>query len=210
MIYHVLCPAQKPRLWDQPAITRVSKQLRAEGLAVYYMRPVHLLIDGDHTIDWVTCMYRIIDSFGSTPKCSSGSSTLQHVKGLELHLTMPDGVHLTANLMSDSDRWMPPFPDNTYWRVGVGGPGMDWTDETAVETVCDEAATQLRNNLKERLARLLEGEEEPPSTAGIQQGALEALCALASACPPHLTNAICIFDISEDELDGCWGGLGRS
>lgn len=87
---------------------------------------------------------------------------------------------------------------------------MDWTDEAAAQTACDEAAAKLQDNLTERLAGLLEGEEEPLSDEGVHVGALEAICVLASACPHHLTSAICIFDISEDELDGCWGASGRS
>lgn len=210
MVYHRLCTHPSRYLNDQPAITRVNRQLRAEALPVYYSRPVTLCLGLRPFWSWAESIERLVDAF-SVKAGLPGSSTLRHITGLQLNLESLDvfGMHIAIDMMSDPQEMMQRFPYNDiHERVVVGSPGMDWTDATAVRAACHEAATRLENiSIKTRAtieainseAREIDefaGRYELTSNMAHQRAALDAMCAYASACP-HLTRGVCIVDMSD-------------
>ena len=73
-----------PGLHEQPAITRGSRQLRAEALPVYLKRPINLELESPEIpCDWVKSVKEVIDLYGGKSG-SPASGTLRHVTGVHL------------------------------------------------------------------------------------------------------------------------------
>lgn len=97
--------------------------------------------------------------------------------------------------------------ENEIERVVIGKPGIDWTDAKAVRDACDTAAIRLERNRRRLFAEAEEAQREevrrnphlgadpqswfylPLSYTGHFRAALDAVCALVSACP-RLTNVV--------------------
>ncbi|KAK7715631.1 hypothetical protein SLS63_011387 [Diaporthe eres] len=182
------------RLYEQPAITRVSSQLRAEALPLYFGEVVHL-VKTESSRDWVPSIQRIVDNFTRGPGGQPGSSSLRLLNGIQLDFMTPSGVHIEVDLVTDPENLTVRAPGDPSERVIVGSPDLDWTDAAAVGAACDEAALLLEEDLRGGPLFAEEGVLlVQPSDIPDQRAALDALRIFALACP-HLTS-VCICDSS--------------
>ncbi|KAG8161134.1 hypothetical protein KVR01_009398 [Diaporthe batatas] len=203
-------------LLDQPPITRVNRQTRAETLSRYYRTVSVFLIETESSNEWVGYVKKALDAFTSGPLgLSRAQSSLRHVNFMMLDFitksATPDkDVHIQVDLGSE-----PLDPILNHDRgdlsevVAVGIPTMDWTDDDAVRAACDEAATRLEEILTKRLAQAEEHEEHEndevdedheaiqriaTSTPEVLRAAVDAMRLFISACP-HLKH-VSIYDSS--------------
>lgn len=193
-----------PKLHEQPAITRVNRQLRAEALPIYFENPIRLELESSKIpCDWVKSVRKVINLYGGKSG-SPASGTLRHVTGVHLSFEATGkawsrrrGLIISVDMLSDPKGMMKRelCRFNGMRPVVIGKPGMDWTDATAVRAACNDAATRLENQLKGISADRLNHEKIPHITAD-QRAALDVVCVLASACP-WMTKVACIGDFSD-------------
>lgn len=182
---------------EQPAITRVNRQLRAESLPVFFAGGPVLPITTESSQDWVPYIQRLVDAYTGGPGGPPGSSTLRHLRRVQIDFLTGTGIHIEVDLAIDPGDLSERAPDDPSERVMVGSPALDWTDAAAVRAACDEAAVLLEE--EEDLMRRLtpdEGLVDIVSSSDVDDriAALDALCIFALACP-HLTS-VCICDSS--------------
>lgn len=185
-------------LREQPAITRVSKQLRAESLPVLFGGVAVLSVTTGSSRDWVPYIQRMVDAFTGAPGRPPSSSTLRLLSGVQLDFQAEPDIYIKADLMLDPEDLTSEQPDEPPEWVAVGSPDLDWTDAAVVRAACDEAAIQLEHDL---LRRTTPDEDHDwiVSSSGVHdhEAALDALRIFALACP-HLTS-VCISDSSKTD-----------
>lgn len=197
-----------PPLQGQPAITRVSRQLRTEALPLYYERPKTLRIHTNTPEEWAQSVEGVIHAFtGKSGR--QGNSTLRHVTALSLELFVEDIPFLWMDVAMMSD------PEDMTAAVGgvgpqgvmVGIPDMDWADAKAVRAAGKNAETRPNKLQKEAFVSLKREVERHrrrfpeymgftlPSRPADYMAVVDVMCVVASACP-HLTRAVSIADLS--------------
>lgn len=193
----------------QPALTHVSRQLRAEALPIYYGERIithNLKIFSESWIDCVKSVEGMVDAFTGGPNSVPGPGTLQHVSRLQLDLDLQDSRVRIRLILSDSLEPDTSLLDDVGPNLGdlvrVGHLGLDWADATAVQAACEDPFVELVNQL---IAKL----HAPPATPDCdsplshlnilsQFYALRALRVLASACP-RLTCSVFVCDMTLGE-----------
>lgn len=203
-------------------ITQLNRQLRSETHSIVYENTFAEFLHGETSADWVKSVQQLIDDY-SPRSCSPDFSLLHHLSRLKLDIAAGHPsrglVRFCFFLMNDREDMMScseaEAEEEECVRVVVGSPGMDWTDAKAVRAACDKAVTELESSRKRRIEEaeeeLLETEElwgdplelrailDDPSThsyAVHYRAALDAMCALISACP-RLKNAA-ILEFRDD------------
>lgn len=182
------------QLEEQPAITRVCRQLRAEALPLWPGAMVNL-IKTRSSRDWVPYIQRFVDAFTGGADGLPGSSTLRLLEHVELDFMTPFGIHIEVDLVTDPEDTTVFDPVDRDKRVIVGSPGLDWTDAEAVRAACDEAACELADNLRGRPLRddlglvLVQ-----TSDVRDHKAVLDCVRMFTLACP-QLTS-VCIYDSS--------------
>lgn len=186
-------------LREQPAITRVNKQLRAESLPVFFGGIAVLLVTTESSRDWVPYIQRMVDAFTGAPGRPPSSTTLRLLSRVQFDFQAGPDIYIKADLVLDPRDLSSQQPDERSEWVAVGSPDLDWTDATVVRAACDEAAIQLEHDLLRRLTPD-EDQEEIVSSSDVHdhEAALDALRIFALACP-HLTS-VCISDSSKTAL----------
>lgn len=196
-IYHELIrwhrgQYETSELEEQPAITRVNRQLRAEVLPLFYDYTLIHLIQTKSSRDWVPYIQRMVDAFNGGADGQPGSSNLRLSYAIELDFTTPYGTHIEVELYTKPELMAPRAPDDPDKRGTVGGPGLDWTDAAAARAACDEAATLLSEGLRARpFTDDLDLVLVQTSDESDHKAALDCVRIMALACP-HLTSvSIC-------------------
>lgn len=196
-IYHELLAwrhsqCEDNRLHEQPAITRVNRQLRAEALPLYYASSVVLHVKAESPENWVLLIQRVVEDFTAGTGRPLGSSTLHLLGGIQLDFFLTRvGYHIQIDLVADPDDLKGRAPGHPCGRMTVGSTTLNWADATALRAPCDEAVVQLGYNLMENIIGRERFRRRPfPLLDRFgQRAALDALRAFASACP-HLTHAL--------------------
>lgn len=196
MIYHQLlawhhCERGDNRLYEQPAITRVSRQLRAEALTLYCASPIFLQIKGESPLDWVLLIQQVVDEFTGGRGGPPGSSTLRLLGDIQLDFFCTRyGIHIEIDLAAGPTNLVARAVGLPRGGVIVGRTALGWTDAITLRAACDKAAILLDGKLMSNMIpRGIEGESLPFSNMFRQRDALDALCAFALACP-HPTHAL--------------------
>ncbi|KAG8158246.1 hypothetical protein KVR01_012007 [Diaporthe batatas] len=194
------------KLNEQPAITRVSRQLRAEALPICFEKPIKLELQSSKVPgDWVKSVKKAIALYRGKSR-SRASGTLRHVTGVHLSFeaspqawSQRPGLIISVDMLSNPKGMMrrQPCAFNGMTPVMIGKPGMDWTNASAVRAACDDAAVQLEKQVAKVLpSRGAAQYEAIHRIAADQRAALDAVRVLASACP-WMTKVACIGDFSE-------------
>lgn len=149
----------RSRLLDQPAITRVNRQIRAEALELYYDYSL-LEVETISSQEWVPFVQKVLDAFNGGPRgLPDGSpSTLRFLSALRLSFsTKVAEVEIKVDFDEDPEKIMElESEDDWYGVVVVGSPDMDWTDPAAVQAACDDAVRQLADDITNRTFLFLE------------------------------------------------------
>ncbi|KAG6358484.1 hypothetical protein INS49_014368 [Diaporthe citri] len=207
-IYHQLLSLhhserEDNRLYEQPAITRVNRRLRAEALPLYYASSIVLRVKAESPEDWTPFIQRVVDVFTGGPVGSPGSSTMRLLGGIHLDFFLrQDGYHIEADLVADPDVLKAPATGRPLGpREKIGSAAMNWADATALRAACDEAVVRLEDDLMETLmGKRFRGQSFKPLNIFNQRAALDALCAFASACP-HLTHALVRVNVDREDSE---------
>lgn len=196
MIYHQLlawhhCERGDNRLYEQPYITRVSRQLRAEALPLYYASPTFLRVKAGSPRDCVPLIQRVVDDFTGGRGGPPSSSSLRLLRDIQLDFSWTrHGIHIEIDLATGPDNLVARALGLPRGGVIVGRTALGWTDAITLRAACDKAAILLHEKLMPKMvSRGIEGESLPFSNMFRQRDALDALCAFAPACP-HLTHAL--------------------
>ncbi|KAG8156520.1 hypothetical protein KVR01_013624 [Diaporthe batatas] len=202
------------RLGDQPAITRVNRQVRTEALRIYYNYSA-FEVRTSNSEEWVPFVQRVLYAFNGGPRGLPGGSesTLQLLGALQVDFLTDDGepqVRIEVELEHSPENAMEIDPEYDCEAVVVGSPDLDWTDAAAAQAACDEAARKLANDITRRTTPVDDEEDLElfaASTPADHRAALDATRLLALACP-FLRPSVCICDASEVESyeagDGGW------
>lgn len=201
----------------QPVLTIVSNQVRDEVLPIYYGENTFFLaVHSDSTDQWTGSVQKIISSFVDDSGKSPGSSSLRHLKQLNLILRADKQlippvqikIEMTSDALSQGtgyagygeydpgedtlDELFPPWYQLSS-RVRIRSTDLDWTDHEAVRAACNKAAGTLGAILAEMELLLA---FEMSSTTLDYRFALDVVRMFASACP-HLTKTVFIKDSTE-------------
>lgn len=192
-----------PRLLGQPAITRVSRQTRAEALELYYHYS-SLDITTSSSAEWAPFVQKVLDVFNGGPRGlpDRSRSTLQLLGRLRVSLstTKVPKVWIDIELSHSPEDAMTIDPEDDCEAVVVGSPDMDWTDAAAVQAACDEAAKRLADDITRRTTPDEEDVElVVGSTPADQIAGLDALRLFALACP-YLRPSVYICDNSDVDI----------
>lgn len=184
----------------QPALTHVSRQLRAETLPIYYgERIITHKIFVDEWFDCVPSVHGMVDAFAGGPNNVPGPDTLQHISRLQLDMNIQFPMATIRLILSGPDNsLLDDVGSKLRNLVRVGDPGLDWADATAVRAARNEAAAELRQQFLKELHGI-SSMETKYLVSGLdsvsQMSALLALCLFASACP-RLTSSVFICDLT--------------
>lgn len=213
-------PSERDLVNQQPPITRVNRQTRAETLPRYYGTVSVFLVDTESSSEWVGYVKKAVDAFTGGPLgLSNAQSSLRHLDFMMLDFlakgaTGDSRVYVEADLSATSLASLENDAHDPDEIVAVGIPTMDWTDEAAVRAAYDEAATRLEEILTKRLAQAEEhgGHEDDEenesfqrfatSTPEVLRAAVDAMCLFTLACP-HL-KSVSIYDWAGPDP---WAGM---